>query len=424
MSVLLVSSLYASDVKASFLRSLSPVSTQVSCPAGLIDHTCGNAFWWECGRSQGCPGTFPWTDEHCRCACVVPAECVAKTAEDCCVTSWEVQAQDSTTQDMAVPVSVSTSFLAPTAQVSSTRTPQQSTLGPRQATEPASLHDSQPQPAAAEAAPAPSGDSSALMIVLCSILALGLACFALLVLLGCIRLFSLKSPAAKASKVKLPVANALQASSAQPTFHKTNGAVLSGHPTLLVNVPTHKKHVQPKHAWAQAENKSFSSSGGMPTHHEVNEAVEAGRPTLLVNAPTRKKHVQRKRASGQAEKHSVCSLGATPTASEFTSSALPCSGDKNCDILEANLTKHHSKALKEAPMTAFAPVVMPTADRQGAGTSGLGEHDLEEDSSPQFTCEATVCEAAVRSALGLTVIRQECIAVRSAFGLPAIQEEC
>merc|ERR1719221_798951 len=62
---------------------------QINCEYPYIDHTHGNAYWWQCGREKGCPGSFPWSDSDCGCACVLPTDCVAKTADDDCVTQAE-----------------------------------------------------------------------------------------------------------------------------------------------------------------------------------------------------------------------------------------------------------------------------------------------------------------------------------------------
>lgn len=333
------------------------------------------------------------------------------------MTSWEVQ----TTQAAAVPVLVSTSFLAPAAPVSTTSTSQQANLRPEPATETAS-----PKALQTDQAPAPaeSGDSSTLMIILCIVLTCGLACFAVLTLLFCVRFWALNLAAGKASKVKLPTASASQSSHPRATLHKTNREVSSGHPTLLVHAHMQKKHVQPKQAWIYPDNNRLSSqSRGLPTPLEVRKAVEVGHPGQLASGPAHKKYVQPQQALGHTAKHSSRSLAGTQTTAEFTLSALPCSSDKVSNVFDAKPTKYHRRALQESAVTAFAPVVLPTAD-EGAGTSGLGGHNLEEKSVEQVLHEASVCEAAVRSAFGLSAVPEEPMAVRSAFGLPVIQEAC
>jgi len=40
-----------------------------NCPAGYVDHTFGEAFWWAC-VGLTCPGQEPWADRNCGCACV------------------------------------------------------------------------------------------------------------------------------------------------------------------------------------------------------------------------------------------------------------------------------------------------------------------------------------------------------------------
>jgi len=42
------------------------------CPYGTVDQTGGHARFWACGLV--CPGTLPWADDDCNCACVKPDE--------------------------------------------------------------------------------------------------------------------------------------------------------------------------------------------------------------------------------------------------------------------------------------------------------------------------------------------------------------
>lgn len=76
---------------ATHARFLNHVPSHVVCPPGYIDHTNGHAFYWTC--SAGCPGAWSWGDVQCGCACVLPSECVYRTAKDPCLTRGDLHYQ-------------------------------------------------------------------------------------------------------------------------------------------------------------------------------------------------------------------------------------------------------------------------------------------------------------------------------------------
>jgi len=343
-SLLLSVSSHLSDANAAFLRRLSYIPKHVKCPDGLIDHTNGNAFWWECGRSNGCPGAFPWADVHCRCACVLPTECVAKTPEDPCVTSWEAD---------AAPVSAST--LAPVTIAFPTQAPSQSTPLPEPATESPPLRAPQTQTtapagflkerAATTAPPAPAVGGSALVVILCIVLAFGLGCLALF----CRIWFFSQTELSPRKGSQTP--SFVQPTSRPKLHHERNEMVQSGLPTLLGHAPMHKKHAQPKQAWATATNNAGSSFAN------------------------------------------------TPAAPHFTLSALPCSSSQQHRSpqfsSDANLVSPSKQSVQEKALPRCS------GDSKLLVPSKLS---CRENGSPQFSSEATVCKAAVRNVRRLPVI--------------------
>lgn len=74
-----------------------------ACPIGYVDHTDGQAYWWNCASDCPSADLFPRSDPACGCACVKPSECLASTATDSCVTfaeqiaAQQEQQQQSTT---------------------------------------------------------------------------------------------------------------------------------------------------------------------------------------------------------------------------------------------------------------------------------------------------------------------------------------
>lgn len=84
----------------------------ISCPSGYIDHTNGHAHWWQCGKEKSCPGSFPWSDADCGCACVLPSECIMKVPGDDCVTQAEMSGMISHTSQNPTSTSLFTSASA------------------------------------------------------------------------------------------------------------------------------------------------------------------------------------------------------------------------------------------------------------------------------------------------------------------------
>lgn len=355
MSLCFIASSYASDVKAGFLRRLSsPVTKQIDCPAGLVDHTGGNPFWWECGRARGCPGAFPWADEHCYCACVAPTECLAKTAKDPCVTSWERHVPDSTTEPLPIPLS--TSLAAPIAPA--LQTPQQP-----KAIEAAQAASRTSPKAQAEAGPsAPPDGSSALVVILCIVLACALACS---VLFCCI---------CACSTTKLPAASGSRRAVIQPTYQEGNGAGQAALPTLL-RAPTHAKHVQPRRAWDHSgTSKAAQFSSVLPSSSSQQHDValqQGGAPRRIVPYA---------RELDLMEQTHVSSPGV---------------------IMPSNLVQGGIGS-NSATKQSLQEIGLP--QNRLISFSSASNGDLGGESLAQVPSDVTVCKASVRSAFGLPAI--------------------
>lgn len=242
----------------------------VACPAGLLDHTGGDAQWWDCGRKRGCPGSFPWADRHCQCACVAPHHCVAKTAEDACVTAWE-------RSESHVAPAEGTSPAPPSSTVPSTSVTRSQPRSPPSTT---SIPAAQFLPRAPATLPvqseAPSPSVPALEIILLVVLACGVA--------GCAMLFCVW------------------------WFSQSDLPIQDGHKN---------RFAKPSNSAAQQER----IRARFAAHHAV--PPPPGLPTLLSSV-----HADNAQAlPNQSGLHSAEAKGnvqAFPCMTEFSLAALPC----------------------------------------------------------------------------------------------------
>jgi len=76
-------------------RALQRAAKKPVCPPGYIDHTGGNAWIWRCGETcKGAGIHGAWSDRHCQCACVDPADCVSNVVAGTATVARRKQGDD------------------------------------------------------------------------------------------------------------------------------------------------------------------------------------------------------------------------------------------------------------------------------------------------------------------------------------------
>lgn len=377
----------ASDVSAAFLRYLSAMPTDIVCPNGFIDHTDGHAFWWECGRTRGCPGDFPYADSYCHCACVLPTECVAKTPDDPCVTSWEPSAGGIITQLTTQLVPMST--LAPATQTTRVTTTglaqalRGTTASPQLTTTPQARGSHKEEESAR---PASSQEGQVLLAILCSTLVCALGCFVVF----CCIYFS---------------------SDSRSCLHRRNNATLRGkalpkrvvvtqtaNPTLLSRASVHKAlEYQPKEVWVPATSKASSIRANRPSQFS-HDQWKLGQQTSFTLSPVPCLSYQEQqpqplrsitgRPNHSARQDDICN--GTPRSTTSDTSEHVGKSMKSTDLKQASESRKGSVLL-----TRDSNQIVPLAPRR------------QDSRLPTIPEEPTVCKAIMRSALGLSSVGYE-----------------